>query len=98
MKKIVAGGFLLLVGAIIYLTIHTPAAKLASNLGGWTTPPGRFGTALNEMGGTQPISYSIFLMILGVILILLGAFSDEIKYIKSKLKNVKINGEKDDSN
>jgi hypothetical protein len=36
MKKILAGGIMLIVGAAIYLTIHIPAAKLASNLGGWS--------------------------------------------------------------
>jgi len=89
MKKIVAGGILILTGAMIYLTIHVPAAKLASNLGGWTTPPGRLGTALQQMGGTQPTRYSIWLMVVGVILILLGAFGEEIKFISDKLWNRK---------
>jgi hypothetical protein len=89
MKKIIAGGILLLVGAIIYLTIHTPAAKYSLTLGSWPISLGRLGTALNEMGGTQPTNFSIFLMILGLILILIGAFSDEIKYIINKLKDKK---------
>lgn len=89
MKKVVAGGIFLLVGAMLYLGIHIPAAKLASNLGGWSTPPGRFGTALEQMEGIQPTVYSILFMMLGVILLLIGAFSDDVKSIKNKLSGRK---------
>jgi hypothetical protein len=102
MKKILAGGIMLIVGAAIYLTIHIPAAKLASNLGGWSNALGRLGTALNVMGGTEPTNYSIFLMILGVILLLLGAFGDEIKFIiriwKEKSLHEQTNKSKEDNN
>jgi hypothetical protein len=46
LKKIIAGGILLISGIILYLGIHIPAAIQASKLGGWSIPPGRLGTAL----------------------------------------------------
>lgn len=73
-------------GLILYLSIHIPAAKEAANLGGWSTPPGRLGTALETMGGTTPINYSILFMTVGIILIILGAFSDEIHRLLKTIK------------
>ncbi|CAM4048314.1 hypothetical protein COLU111180_20790 [Cohnella lubricantis] len=79
MKKVIAGGILLFAGMALYLGIHIPAAEIASNLGGWSTPPGRLGTALQEVGGVAPTGYSIFLIVIGILILLWGAFDDEIK-------------------
>ncbi|PJN56414.1 hypothetical protein PAEVO_31370 [Paenibacillus sp. GM2FR] len=88
MKKVVAGGFLLISGIILYLSVHIPATLFASKLGSWTTPPGRLGTALAEMGAVAAINGSIILIISGVVVILWGAFEDELirlyKYSKRR--------------
>ncbi|GIP32786.1 hypothetical protein [Paenibacillus sp. J2TS4] len=81
MKKIWAGGILLFNGVILFLGIYIPAAIYASRLTGWTTPPGRLGTALGEMGGTIPFVCSILMMILGIIFILWESFSRGISHI-----------------
>lgn len=78
MKKVVAGGLFLISGVILYISAHIPAAFLAFKLGSWSTPPGRLGTALEEMGGAATRNGSIILIISGVIVILWGAFEDEL--------------------
>lgn len=79
MKKIIVGGILLFSGIILYLGIYIPVALHASILGGWTTPPGRLGTALNEMGGTTAFNYSIVMIICSIILLLWGCFEEDVK-------------------
>lgn len=86
MKKIIVGGILLFCGVILYLGIHIPASHHALKLSGWTTPPGRIGTALNEMGLASAANYSVILIIVGIILLLWGCFVDEII---SRYKNYK---------
>jgi hypothetical protein len=73
LKQIIAGGIFLISGIILYLGIHIPAAIQASKLGGWTTPPGRLGTALSEMGGITATNNSVIMIIVGVILIVWGS-------------------------
>lgn len=92
MKKLVAGGILLFTGVIMYLAIHVSAVETASHLGEWSTPPGRLGTAMDEFGGEVPTRYSIFLAVIGFLLLFWGVFEDEIrkwvelmvKYFKAK--------------
>ncbi|TJY43071.1 hypothetical protein E5161_04015 [Cohnella pontilimi] len=86
MKKIVAGGIILFCGIILYLGIHIPAAYHASKLGSWSTPPGRLGTALNEMGGATATYYSVIMIIGGMILLVWGCFDDEITSALKKLR------------
>lgn len=86
MKKVIAGGILLFCGIGLYLGIYIPAAYHATKLGGWSTPPGRLGTALNEMGGTNAYNYSVMIIISGVILLLWGCFGENIKNSFNKWK------------
>ncbi|MFF2484612.1 hypothetical protein [Paenibacillus sp. NPDC058071] len=85
MKKIIAGGIVLLSGVILFLGIYIPMSFHASKLGGWTTPPGRLGTALNEMGGATAFNYSIIMIICGIFLLLWGCFEEEIKRTIKKI-------------
>jgi hypothetical protein len=78
LKKIIVGGILLFSGIILYLGIYIPAARHASILGGFATPPGRLGTALNEMGGTTAFHYSKVMIICGIFLLLWGCFGEEV--------------------
>ncbi|WP_238652273.1 hypothetical protein [Paenibacillus piscarius] len=87
MKKIIAGSILLFSGIILYLGVYIEAARHSSTLGGWTTPPGRFATALNEVGGTTTFYSSIVMIICGIILLLWGCFEDDVvKLIKLIVK------------
>ncbi|WP_147384486.1 hypothetical protein [Paenibacillus sp. 1011MAR3C5] len=78
MKKVIAGGIFLFCGVILYLGIYIPASKISSTLGGWSTPPGRLGTALSETGGTMPLIYAVIMMAAGACLLLWGCFLDDI--------------------
>lgn len=91
MKKVIAGGLFLLSGVILYISVHIPAASLAATLGGWSSPPGRLGTALEQMGGAATRNGSVFLIIIGVVVILWGAFEEELRRLfKSKNSSAKI--------
>lgn len=90
MKKVIAGGLFLLSGITLYISVHIPAAILASKLGSWSTPPGRLGTALEEMGGTATRNGSMILMFIGALLILWGAFEEEWRrFFKSRKSSAK---------
>jgi hypothetical protein len=83
MKKVMAGGILLFCGVILFLGIYIPAAFHAAKLSGWSTPPGRLGTALHEMGGAAAMNYSVIIIVAGIILIVWGCFGAEaIRRIK----------------
>jgi hypothetical protein len=88
LKKIIAGGIFLFSGIILYLGIHIPVAIYASKLGGWTTPPGRFGTALSDMGGISATNNSVIMIIVGVILLVWGSFDDELLSLLKKIKQI----------
>lgn len=77
MKNVIAGGIFLFCGVILFLGIYIPAAFQAAKLGGWSTPPGRLGTALNEMGGAAAMNYSVIIIVAGIILIVWGCFGAE---------------------
>lgn len=74
MKMIISGGFILFSGVILYIGVHIPAALHAENISGWYTPPGRYGTALEETGGTIGMIISVAMCILGMALLMWGAF------------------------
>ncbi|QHW33788.1 hypothetical protein GZH47_25310 [Paenibacillus rhizovicinus] len=89
MKKIIVGGILLFSGVILYLGVFIPAARLASTLGGWTTPPGRLGTALNETGGSTAYHSSIVMIICGILLLLWGCFGEEVTGLIVRVRKIK---------
>jgi len=85
MKKIAAGGILLFCGVLLYLGVYIPASMEAVKLSGWSTPPGRLGTALQEIGGTTPIVFAIIMMAAGACLLLWGCLLDDI--LRKKAEN-----------
>lgn len=89
MKKIIAGGILFLGGIALYLGIYLPALELGLTLGGFTTPPGRIGSALEITEGNTPMVYAIGSMVFGFMLMVWGALKDELTktyfYLKRKL-------------
>ena len=86
MKKIIVGGVFLFCGVVLYLGVHIPGALQAMKLGGWATPPGRLGTALNEMGLTAAAKNSIFLIIGGIVLLLWGGIVVDLMKRNSRNK------------
>lgn len=68
MKKIITGGFLFISGIFLYTGIRIAAVLYMKELNGWSIPPGRYGTALEEIGGKQDIAVSLGLCLLGIVL------------------------------
>jgi len=69
MKRIIAGGFLLLGGILLYAAAHIAAAQDLANIHAWSTPPGKFGTALRETGGLAASRIGIALGVCGFALL-----------------------------
>jgi hypothetical protein len=70
MKKIVAGGFILLSGIILYLGVHLSATDYMSHLTEWRSPPGKFGTALQATRGETANLIAIVLCVIGFMILL----------------------------
>ena len=68
MKKVLIGGFLSIIGSIWALAV----ALMAGNnlVSGWSTPPGRFLTTVQEMGLMPLFLAAVFLVILGIFILL----------------------------
>ncbi|MGF7045573.1 hypothetical protein J2T13_000033 [Paenibacillus sp. DS2015] len=86
MKKIVAGGFMMIAGVILYIGYHIPAAMNTFEITGWSNPPGRYGTALLETGGRFPMILGIIVGLAGFLILLWGTFSKELSILTHKLK------------
>lgn len=69
MKMIMAGGFMLLGGILLYAAAHLAAAHELANIHSWSTPPGKFGTALRETGGLAASRIGIVLGAIGFTLL-----------------------------
>ena len=72
MKKVLAGGFLSLIGSIWALAV----VFLAGNnlVSSWSTPPGRFLTTVSEMGLLLPFAIAVLLVALGILLLVIEWF------------------------
>ncbi len=79
MKKLIGGGIFFLSGTTLYTVLIDRASSTASELGGFSTPPGRFGTAVDLLGVSAPLNLSKLLMIVGALFIVWGIFADDIK-------------------
>lgn len=88
MKKIIIGGFLLLVGILLYIGVHLSAAIVMTEIKGWSTPPGRFGTAIEEIGGETEVFLSKVLCLIGIGFMFWETCADKYYSIKNK-QNIK---------
>ncbi|MDG5785996.1 hypothetical protein QA612_00740 [Evansella sp. AB-P1] len=77
------GSTLFIAGILLFGLVHLAIANYVPSMTGWSTPPGKFATARNDIMVTIPYFLSIILMLLGVILLLLK----EIKSLLNKLYN-----------
>lgn len=73
-KKIIFGGILILASVILFGIIQIPTSKYCLTLGGWTNPPGKYMTALQDTGNTFLFYLSLALLILGILLGIYGCF------------------------
>ena len=55
MKKAIIGGFLFLTSALIAMVALVAGAIHVKDVPSWHNPPGRFMTAMNEIGMTAPM-------------------------------------------
>ncbi len=74
MKKIIAGIGIMVVSLVLFLSVHIPAIRFISNLGAWTTPPGKYMTGMIQVGGIGVFYLSLILGIFGLTLTLIGVF------------------------
>lgn len=72
MKRVLAGGFLSLIGTIWSLAIIICAGNNLTT--GWATPPGRFLTTVIELGLVVPLFISVTITFLGIIAMLIESF------------------------
>ncbi|SDT24294.1 hypothetical protein SAMN05444162_3531 [Paenibacillaceae bacterium GAS479] len=96
LKKVIAGGFILLSGVILYVGIHISTVPYLSNVGGWSTPPRRFGKALQETDGYMATIISIIMIISGIIILLYESYFSGIikKYVDEvKERNLEFENE-----
>lgn len=85
MKKVSIGLGFIISAVILYSVIHLSATIYLPNVHEWSTPPGRFYTALEETSGVLPTIISILMGIIGVYLIC--SESVNMKRIVDKLKD-----------
>jgi hypothetical protein len=78
MKNIIAGGIFFISGIILYVGIRIAASLNMSNLNGWITPPGKFGTSLREIEGVGAHRLAIVLITLGFLMIIWDIFLKDI--------------------
>ncbi len=77
MKKIIAGTCILVTGLILFIVVHLEASKYMVSLGSWSTPPGKYLTSVSETGGTVVLAISIIFGIIGLCMLLIGAFKKD---------------------
>lgn len=65
-KNVLIGGFLLASGILLYIGVQISTVIFMTDGNGWSTPPGRYGTALEQIEGQMEVNTSIVLCILGI--------------------------------
>ena len=74
MRKVVFGGILIFASVIIFAIIEVSTSKYCETLGSWSTPPGKYMTALRDTGNYFIFGLSILLLLIGVIIGMVGCF------------------------
>ncbi|MFP3919515.1 hypothetical protein U5N28_17080 [Lysinibacillus telephonicus] len=68
-KYYLIGSLLILSGTILLGIMHLAIATYIPNLTGWSYPPGKFATVLNEIMGWFPYILGIVQILIGTILV-----------------------------
>ncbi|MFC6039013.1 hypothetical protein ACFPYN_06035 [Paenisporosarcina macmurdoensis] len=64
------GSLLILSGTILLGIMHLSIATYMPNLSGWSTPPGKFATVLNDIRGWFPYGLSLVQILIGTTILL----------------------------
>lgn len=75
MKRVLIGGFLMLIGTIWGLAICIFCGMNLTN--GWSTPPGRFLTTVSETGMTLPLVFAVIVMLVGLVILVKEYFTKD---------------------
>lgn len=66
MKRAIIGGFTSLIGSVLLMTFSISATSMMTT--GWSTPPGKFLTAISEADVSIGFWLSVVLIVLGGII------------------------------
>lgn len=75
MKRAIIGGFISLIGSILLAAFSISATSMMTN--GWSTPPGKFLTAIAEADVSFGFWFSIILIVLGGIIMAFEFFKKD---------------------
>jgi len=81
------GAVLLISGTLLLGMTQIAVASFVPHVLGWSTPPGRFVTAMEELSLQTPYRISIFFMIVGLLLFAIVLIKIGIRKYNSKLKS-----------
>jgi hypothetical protein len=87
MKKIMIGGFLFVSGILLYTGIRIAVVLHMKEVTGWSIPPGRYGTALEQIGAKKDIVAALGLCTLGIVLMLWDGGKKWLETITAKQMN-----------
>ena len=93
MKRVLIGGFFSLIGMLGVLSVFLAAAANMQVLSGWTTPPGRFLSAVSELGFTPILVFSCIVLLTGFVLMGIEYFRKEGK---KKANSIERNKQRED--
>ena len=77
-----AGAAFLVSGSLLLGVVYIAISTYLPLLGGWSTPPGKFSTALSGVMARTPFNLSIIFIVIGVILIVIPLLTELMKSIK----------------
>ncbi|MBB6452601.1 hypothetical protein HNQ94_001047 [Salirhabdus euzebyi] len=77
------GALFFISGILLYGIVHLAIANYVPNMGGWSTPPGKFAIARDDTMLNVPYFLSIILIIVGSIIL----FLKELKAFINKFDN-----------
>ena len=70
-KSLKLFGYILFIsGIMLFCLMHLAIALFIPNLSGWSNPPGKLATVLNEIIGWVPYTLSIILFLIGTLIII----------------------------
>ena len=69
-RRVIGLGFCA-ISTVLYSVNYIVAAQLAQTISSWRTPPGRLGTAYEQVG-TMPHNLAIVALIIGILYLVIG--------------------------
>lgn len=72
MGRYVAGIGFIFTGVLLYITNHAIIAAYGMQVTRWNTPPGRLGTAADEVSSSLLVGLSVVSLVLGVVYLIVA--------------------------